>query len=338
MHDKRKLEHLQICLNEDVRSRATTGLERYYLIHEALPEMSREDVDLRTRFWEHALAAPLLISSMTGGTPLAREVNRRLAMAAQEYGLAIGLGSQRTGLEEPALMATYQVRDLAPDVLLLANLGAVQLNMGYGLDECRRAVESVGADGLVLHLNPLQEALQPGGDTAFSGLTERIAEICHSLEYPVMVKEVGWGLSARTARRLCEAGVAALDVAGAGGTSWSEVERHRSTSSAEARVAEAFCGWGIPTAESLRTVRAACPDLPLVASGGIADGVQAALCLALGADLVGLAQALLRPVMDSTKALLETLQVILDQLRVAMFACGAGTIEALDSSRIALRS
>ena len=338
VHDKRKLEHLQICLDRDVRSTTTTGLERYRLLHEALPEMALDQVNPRTCFLGHKLHAPLLISSMTGGTPLAREVNRRLATAAQELGLAMGLGSQRAGLEDPALMSSYQVRDLAPDVLLFANLGAVQLNAGYGLEECKRAVESVGADGLILHLNGLQEALQTGGDTDFRGLQERIAEICRCVEFPVLVKEVGWGMSGATARALCDAGVAALDVAGAGGTSWSKVERHRSTSPADAAVARAFCGWGVPTADALQDVRRACPDVPLVASGGIADGVQVALCLALGADLVGLAQALLRPAIESTEALMETLDIILRQLRIAMFACGAPTIKALDGSRVAPRS
>jgi len=338
LHDKRKREHLEICLQEDVRSAASVGLERYRLIHQCLPEMALDDVQTSTRFLGHELRAPLLLSSMTGGTGLAAEVNCRLATAAQELGLAMGLGSQRAGIEDPALMATYQVRDRAPDILLLANLGAVQLNYGYGVDECLRAVESVGADALILHLNPLQEALQPGGNTDFSGLLAKIERVCRELPVPVVVKEVGWGLSSQAAEQLCRAGVAALDIAGAGGTSWSEVERHRSGEPVGAEVASAFAGWGIPTADSLVRVRQTLPDLPLIASGGLTDGVEAALCLALGADLVGMAQPLLRPAMESAQAVIARLEVVIRQLRVAMFCSGARSIGQLDRSRVTTRS
>jgi len=338
LHDKRKLEHLEICLREDVRSAASVGLERYRLIHQCLPEMALDDVQTSTRFLGHEFRAPLLVSSMTGGTDLAAEVNRRLATAAQELGLAMGLGSQRAGIEDPTLMATYQVRSCAPDILLLANLGAVQLNYGYGVDECLRAVESVGADALILHLNPLQEALQPEGNTEFSGLLAKIERVCRELPVPVVVKEVGWGLSPQAAEQLCRAGVAALDIAGAGGTSWSEVERHRSEEPAAAEVASAFAGWGIPTADSLVRVRQTLPDLPLIASGGLTDGVEAALCLALGADLVGMAQPLLRPAMESAQAVIARLEIVIRQLRVAMFCSGARSIGQLDRSRVTARS
>ncbi len=333
-HVSRKQDHLRICQEESVHSTITTGLENYYLIHQALPEMGLQDVHTETRFLGHALRAPLLISAMTGGTAMAHEVNLRLAKAAQELGLAMGLGSQRAAIEDPSLMATYQVRGVAPDILLFANLGAVQLNYGYGVAECRRAVDSVGADALVLHLNPLQEALQPEGNTDYTGLVDKIAQVCASLHVPVIVKEVGWGLSAETARVLQQAGVAALDVAGAGGTSWSEVERYRSPSPADAEVAAAFAGWGIPTAEALRQVREALPEMPLIASGGITNGVEAALCLALGANMVGLAQALLPGAMNSFEAVMEKLSIILRQLRIAMFCTGARQITDLDSSRV----
>lgn len=338
MHEKRKQEHLEICLNEDVRSTTSTGLERYGLVHEALPEMALDDVDTRTRFMGRELAAPLLISAMTGGTSLARHVNRRLATAAQTCGIAMGLGSQRAGIESPELMATYQVRDVAPDILLFANLGAVQLNCGYGLDECLCAVESVGADALVLHLNPLQEALQPEGNTDFGGIVKKIEALCHALPVPVLAKEVGWGLSSRAASALRDAGVAALDIGAAGGTSWSEVERHRSLSPADAEVAAVFSRWGIPTAECLRAVRAACPDLPLIASGGITNGVEVALCLALGADLVGMAAALLRPAVTSLESVMNKLDVVLRQLRVAMFATAAPTLDSLGAGHLVTRS
>jgi isopentenyl-diphosphate delta-isomerase len=213
----------------------------------------------------------------------------------------------------------------------------VQLSYGYGVKECLRAVESVKADALVLHLNPLQEALQPEGNTNFAGLLGKIAQVCRALPVPVIVKEVGWGISTAVAEELCQAGVAALDLAGAGGTSWSEVERYRSATPAEAEVAEAFADWGIPTADALVAVRQACPSLPLVASGGIKDGVEVAKCLALGASLAGIAQPLLRPAMDSAEAVSGQLRIILCQLRVAMFCTGARTVADLDFSRIVPR-
>ncbi|MFP3895306.1 MAG: type 2 isopentenyl-diphosphate Delta-isomerase [Anaerolineales bacterium] len=337
-HGKRKDEHLEICLNEDVTSALTTGLERYHLVHNALPDIALDDINTESRFLGHTLRAPLLISAMTGGTDLAQKINRRLATAAQQLGLAMGLGSQRVSIENADLTETYKVRDYAPDILLLANLGAVQLNYGYGVQECRRAVESVRADALALHLNPLQEALQSEGNTDFRGLLEKIAHVCETLEYPVLIKEVGWGLSAETATLLQEAGATALDVSGAGGTSWSRVEQHRSRSTIQSQVAGAFDAWGLPTAESLIQVRKACPHLPLIVSGGITDGVQMALCLALGADLVGIGRPLLSPATQSTGTVVEFLTVIIHQLRTAMFATGALTLAHLDPSHIERRS
>lgn len=335
VHADRKREHLAISLGQDVRSASATGLERYRLVHEALPEMALAEVDTRTSFLRHTLQAPLLISAMTGGAPEAREINRRLAVAAQTLGLALALGSQRAALDDPSLLTTYQVRDLAPDIPLLANLGAVQLNYGVGPDACRRLVEAVEADALVLHLNPLQEALQPEGNTDFRGLAVKIEVLCQTLGKPVIVKEVGSGFAVDTAQRLHEAGVWALDIAGAGGTSWSEVERLRARTPADAEVAAAFVAWGHPTAEALIALRAAFPDWPLIASGGIRDGLDVAKCLALGANLVGMAHALLESAATSLEALHTRLEVAIRQLRVAMFCSGARTLVALDASRLA---
>ena len=338
MHNDRKREHLEICLTRNVRSQGATGLECLRLTHQALPEMALADVNTETEFLGHRLRAPILISAMTGGTDRAQSINRRLARAAQAFGLAMGLGSQRASLESPELLGTYQVRDVAPDILLFANLGAVQLNYGYGPDDCLRAVEDVQADALVLHLNPLQEALQPEGNSDFRGLADKIARVCRELPVPVIVKEVGWGLSAQAARTLCDAGVAALDVAGAGGTSWSEVERHRSASAVEAEVSVAFANWGWPTVETLDTVRRACPKHPLIASGGVRDGVEAAICLALGANLVGMAHPLLLPATESQEATTQALSIVLGQLRTAMFCTGARTLTDLDTSHLTVRS
>ncbi|HKO23231.1 MAG TPA: type 2 isopentenyl-diphosphate Delta-isomerase, partial [Chloroflexota bacterium] len=247
----RKIDHIRINLEEDVAAKGiTTGLERYRFEHQALPNLDFDDVDPGVRFLGHTLRIPLLISSMTGGVAEGGRINRNLARAAQACGVALGLGSGRIALEDAAAREHFRVRQEAPDVLLLANLGAVQLNYGYDARHCLDLVQMLEADALILHLNPLQEAVQPEGNTRFAGLLDRIAEVCARLPIPVVVKEVGWGLSADVVRVLAQAGVAAVDVAGAGGTSWSEVERLRSGDQMAA-VAAAFAGWGIPTADAL---------------------------------------------------------------------------------------
>lgn len=331
IHEKRKADHIRINLEEDVAfKRLTNGLERYFFMHRALPELDLAAVDTGVTVLGKRLKTPLLISSMTGGTARARELNRRLAEGAQAAGIAMGLGSMRAAIEDPALEATYQVRDVAPDILLFANLGAVQLNYGYGLAECERAVAMIDADALILHFNALQEAVQPEGDGNFAGLLDKIAAICRALPVPVVAKEVGWGFSAEDARRLAEAGVAAIDVAGAGGTSWSQVEMHRAPTARLARVAGAFIDWGIPTAVSLRYCRAAAPGLSLFASGGIKDGIEAAKCVALGASLVGLAGEFLRAAdAGGAPGVVELAETITDELRVAMFCAGAADLAAL---------
>lgn len=330
MHNQRKTEHLRISLGEDVRfPNLTTGLERYHFVHQALPEINRDDIDLSTTLLDKHLNAPLIISSMTGGTEEAETINQNLALAAQIHGLGMGVGSQRAALEEPNLYPTYQVRDVAPDILLLANLGAVQINYGYGVEHCQRAVEMIQADGLILHLNPLQEALQPEGNTDFSGLLAKIEDVCCGLSVPVIVKEVGWGISEEVARKLANAGVSAIDVAGAGGTSWSEVEMHRAASETSRRIAAAFADWGIPTAESIQMVRRGAPGLTLIASGGIRTGVEAAKSIALGADAVALATPFLKPATVSPEAVSEKIREILEQLRTAMFCVGARNLQEL---------
>jgi len=331
---QRKDEHLQINLSEDVASALTTGLERYRLVHQALPEISLAEVDLgQTLFGIHQ-RVPVLVSSMTGGTEWAERINRHLALAAEEVGLAMGVGSQRGAIEDPGLAKRFQVRRYAPKVLLLANLGAVQLNYGYGVDECRRAVEMIGADALVLHLNPLQEALQPEGQADFRGLVDKIGTVREKLGVPIIVKEVGWGLSRQAARLLYAAGVDALDVAGAGGTSWSQVEMHRNPDPYGAQTAGVFVGWGIPTAESLLAVREVFADRPVFASGGLRTGVDIAKCLALGARLGGMASPFLKAADESPEAAVRTMRMIADQVRIAMFACGARRLSELTADKL----
>ncbi|HKU81840.1 MAG TPA: type 2 isopentenyl-diphosphate Delta-isomerase [Candidatus Tumulicola sp.] len=322
----RKAQHLQINVERDVAAKGVdAGFAAYAFVPKALPEIDLEEVDLSTRLLGRTLRAPLLISCMTGGTPEATRVNRTLAAVAQRFGLAMGLGSGRALLESAASLPTFDVRPIAPDVLLLANLGAVQLNRGYGADDCRRLVDLLRADGLALHLNALQEALQPEGDTCFRGLLREIAALCSAVDFPVIVKEVGWGIPADDVRALADAGVAAVDVAGAGGTSWSEVERHRTPQPWRGRVAAEFAGWGIPTADCLVQARAAAPEATLIASGGIRSGLDAAKALALGAAAAGVAGPFLRAAYEGEGTAADLASAYVETLRVALFSVGART-------------
>ena len=330
----RKADHIRINLDEDVRSGLTSGLERYHFVHQALPELNLEDVELNLELFGRELQAPILISSMTGGTDQAGKINRILAEAAQETGIAMGLGSQRAAIENPGLSSTFQVRQFAPDVLLFANLGAVQLNYGYGIEQCQRAVDMIAADALILHLKPLQEAVQPEGDTRFAGLLNRIEEICQALPVPVIIKEVGWGFSELAARQLAAAGIAAIDVAGAGGTSWTQVEMHRAETQDQARLAAAFIDWGIPTAQAIMNVRKVAPNLEVFASGGLRDGIDIAKCLALGASLGGLASPFLKAANQSLEKTIDTISLIRRQIAVAMFASGTANLEKLRQARL----
>lgn len=332
--DQRKADHIKINLEQDVRSALTTGLENYRFIHEALPEVDLNHVDPSLVLFGRRLFAPILVSSMTGGTSDAGTINLRLAEAAQEVRVAMGVGSQRAALEHPEQAATFQVRKVAPDILLFANLGAVQFNYGYGVDECRRAVDMIQADALYLHLNPLQEAVQDAGDTNWVGIAKKIEEVCARLPIPVIAKEVGWGISERTAKLLAECGVSAIDVAGAGGTSWSQVEMHRAPDEFTRRLAATFVGWGIPTAESILNVRRATPDMPIFASGGLKDGLDIAKCIALGATLGGMAGPFLKAAAVSAENVVEMMNLTKRQIEVTMFACGAGRLDELKVGKL----
>jgi isopentenyl-diphosphate delta-isomerase len=332
--EARKADHIRINLEEDVRSGLTTGLERYRFVHRALPELNLEEIDLSQELFGRKLRAPLLISSMTGGTDQAAEINRLLATAAQETGVAMGVGSQRAAIENPKLAASFQVRRYAPQVLLFANLGAVQLNERYGVRECLRAVEMIEADALILHLNALQEAVQPEGDTRWAGLLKKIETVCRTLPMPVIAKEVGWGFSERDARWLADAGVAAIDVAGAGGTSWSQVEMHRARDESQRRLAAAFVDWGIPTAQAILNVRRAAPELIVIASGGLRTGVDIAKCLALGARLGGMASPFLKAAARSLEDVILTIQELRREIQVCMFAAGVGSLDQLAQAEL----
>jgi isopentenyl-diphosphate Delta-isomerase len=330
----RKADHLRICLDENVQFAQTTGLERYRFAHCCLPELSYEAIDLTTQFLGKPLRAPLLISSMTGGTDQAKTINYRLAAIAQQYGLAMGVGSQRVAVETPDVALTFAIRSIAPEALLFANLGAVQLNYGYGLDQCRKIVDLLEADALILHLNPIQECVQTGGDTNFGGLLEKIAQLCEKLPVPVIAKEVGNGISALIAQKLIAAGVAAIDVAGAGGTSWARVESERAQDARQRRLGQTFADWGLPTAECIVGVRAADATIPLIASGGLRNGLDVAKSIALGADLAGLALPFLQAADQSEAALHELMEILIAEVTTALLCTGCQNLAALRSRSI----
>jgi len=333
--DQRKADHIKINLEQDVRSALTTGLEKYRFTHEALPELDLTRLDTTLSLFGRRLATPILVSSMTGGTEAAGEINQRLARAAQEVGVAMGVGSQRAALERPELIPTFSItRKVAPDILLFANLGAVQLNYGYSVDHCRRAVDMIAADALILHLNPLQEAVQDAGDSNFASLAKKIEMVCKKINVPVIAKEVGWGISEKTAKLLADCGVSAIDVAGAGGTSWSQVEMHRAPDEFTRQLAAAFVGWGIPTADSILNVKRTAPKMTVFASGGLKDGLDIAKCLALGATLGGMAGQFLRAAAVSTEEVVEVMKLMKRQIEVTMFACGAERLNGLKIDKL----
>lgn len=328
--EDRKVDHIRINLEKDVQfPQLTTGLERFRFLHQALPELNLSDVDTTVKLFNKKLSAPILISSMTGGTEIAMRLNLHLAEAAQANNVALGVGSQRAALKNPDVAYTYRVRHIAPDILLFGNLGAVQFNYGYGVDECRRVVEMIEADALILHFNVLQEAVQPEGDTNFAGLLAKVEQVCKTLEVPVIAKEVGWGFSEQNCRDLANAGVAAIDVAGSGGTSWSEVEYHRAPTAFHARVAAAFADWGIPTADAIENAVRAAPQLPIIASGGLRDGIDIAKCIALGAIMGGMAGPFLKAADVSAEAADELVRATSAQIRVAMLCSSARTLDDL---------
>lgn len=325
----RKKDHIKINLEKDVNSEITTGLDKVRFIHQALPEIDLEQTNIELMMFGKMLAAPILISSMTGGTKEAGLINQILAEAAQEEGIALGLGSLRAGLENSQLLSSYQVRKIAPDVLLFSNLGAVQLNYGYSVDDCRRAVELVEADGLILHLNALQEAVQPEGETCFSGLLKKIEGVCRKLSVPVIAKEVGWGISKETAAMLASAGIAAIDASGAGGTSWSQVEMYRIQDRFQAQTAGAFREWGITTLDSIQNIKKAAPEVNVIASGGLRNGVDIAKCLALGADLGGMASPFLKTAAVSVDETIRLIRSCKREIKICLFATGSSSVDDL---------
>jgi isopentenyl-diphosphate Delta-isomerase len=330
----RKADHLRICLEDDVQfHHLTNGFNEYRFVHTCLPELNLNEVNLGTKFLGKELKVPLLISSMTGGTEQAKMINSRLAVAAQKYGLAMGVGSQRIAVEQPNLAHTFAIRSLAPDAMLFANLGAVQLNYTYGLEQCLQAVEILAADALILHLNPLQECIQPNGDTNFKGLLGRIHQLCQQIDVPVIAKEVGNGISQSMATKLIEAGVDAIDVAGAGGTSWAMVESERAENNLQRQLGRTFADWGISTADCIVQIREQYQDLPLIASGGLRNGMEVAKAIALGSDLGGLAFPFLQAASESEAAVDELIELLIAELKTVLFCTGNANLSELKCSQ-----
>jgi isopentenyl-diphosphate delta-isomerase len=323
----RKLRHIDACLHGPVSyETVTTGFERYRLPYNALTQTSLNAVDVSTTFLGAPLRAPVLIGAMTGGAELSRTINRNLAEAAQKLGIGMMLGSQRIMLDDNSVAAaSFEVRELAPDVLLIGNIGLAQLSDAL-VPKLAAALDRIGADALAVHTNPLQEAMQDNGDTDFSGSLARLRHLAEDLPYPVLVKEVGHGIGAAAAERLRGMSIAAVDVAGAGGTSWARVEQLvRYGEVRDPAIAE----WGIPTAQALAEVRATLPGMPLVASGGIRTGLDAAKALMMGADVVALARPLLAPAIESPAAALDTLHKFIEELRICLHGCGVADLAAL---------
>jgi len=334
---RRKEEGIDVVLGKNVQAKeATTLLECVHLIHCALPEMDMAEIDLSVNFLGKKLLAPIVIDSMTGGAPKAEEINGTLAEVAQEMGFAMGLGSQRAGLLSEGMARTYSVaRKRAPSAFLFANIGGAQLAKGFPVEDAEKLVSMIGADALAVHLNPLQEAVQPEGEASFRGVLASIANLCQKLSVPVIVKEVGAGISREVARELEGAGVKAINVSGAGGPSWAGVEAIRATEQKEtgkAALGSLFWDWGIPTAAALIEARDAV-RVPLIASGGLRNGLEVAKCLSLGADVCGMARPMLESAVKGRKTLEAFAEHTLLELRTTMFVTGAGTVSELKAVR-----
>ena len=333
MERDRKAEHIELSLKPQVQSRHNY-FDAYWFEHCALPEINFAEINTAVSFLRKTINAPILISSMTGGTSSARQINEHLALGAEAMGIPLALGSQRKAIEDASQVDTFQIRGLAPSIPILGNVGAVQFNYGFGLEECERMVEMVEADALILHLNPLQEVLQPEGQTDFSSLLPKIGKIASELSVPLVVKEIGCGLSGALAKRLVEHGVTILDTAGAGGTSWARIETYRS---GELALGDLYAEWGIPTPVSIKQVSSV-PGVTTIASGGIRSGLDVAKSIALGGDVAGLASPFLKPAIESQTAVQSTIHRIVHELKVAMFCAGAHTVDALKKAPLHQRS
>ena len=331
----RKKDHIEICLKRDVQfNQLASGFEGFNFSHNALPEININEIDLSIEILGKKLNAPIFVSSMTGGLEQGEKINKNLAKACQNLNLFMGMGSQRITLEMPESLDSFKVRDVAPDILIFANVGAVQLNYGYTEKELKYFVESIGANALYLHLNALQEAIQPEGDQNFSGLTQKIIDIAETFSYPIFLKETGCGISAKTAENFNYSKIAGIDIAGGGGTSCALIEAYRAKNPLQSRIGETFRNWGISTAQSLIEVKKAVKNKYIFASGGIRNGIDIAKAIALGADAVGIAYPLLEPATKSFEDVENVLNQYIEELRICMFCLGAKSLDDLKNTLI----
>ena len=334
---QRKKEGIVIPLTKNVQAKeSSTYLEYVKLIHNALPEIDYEVVEITQNFLNHNFKAPIIIDSMTGGTPEATKINSRLSLVAEKFGLGMGLGSQRAGLLSSELAETYSIaRSNAPSAFLVANIGGAQLSKGLKVQEIKNMIEMIEANALVVHLNPLQELIQPEGEPKYKGVLSKIKEICANFDIPIIVKEVGAGISMEVAKKLESAGVSAINVAGSGGTSWAGVEKLRAETAHDSNkinLGELFWDWGIPTAVSLIEVRNSV-KIPVIASGGLRNGLEIAKCIALGANMCGMAFPFLRQASKSFESLCDFTNKTLIELKSTMFLVGTKNIAKLAKSR-----
>ena len=326
----RKDQHLDVVLSGRGRHALASGFDDWRFVHEAMPDLDHAQIDLGADLVGRRLQAPLLISAMTGGPARAEAINARLAEAAQHLGIALAVGSQRAAIEGGATGGLDRsLRDRAPDTVILANIGAAQLTRGFGFDQAKRALDMIGADALVVHLNPLQEACQPEGDRDWWGVGAALQALIRDLDVPVIVKETGAGISAVTAQRLTAMGAAGIDVAGAGGANWGLIEGERATDPADKAHAAAFATWGMPTARAIAEARNALPDALIIGSGGVRDGVDVAKAVRLGADVVGMASGVIQAATESTEAVVSHFQTVIRQLRTVCFCTNAASLHAL---------
>ncbi|MCD6431412.1 type 2 isopentenyl-diphosphate Delta-isomerase [Candidatus Bathyarchaeota archaeon] len=330
---KRKADHIRISLEKDVQARKTTTcFEDIHLIHKALPEINKQEINLSTEVFNHKFSAPLIVGAITGGTPEATRINAAIAEAVEELGLGMGVGSQRAAIEDKKLEKTFTIaRKKAPNAFLIANIGGVQLVNGYSIKEVERAVAMIEADAIAIHLNPLQEAIQPEGQTNFRGILEKISEIAEEIDKPLIVKETGAGIAAEEAKKLEAVGVNGIDVSGAGGTSFAAVEYYRvkgPKNSFQRKLGDVFWDWGIPTAISVVEVSQSV-KIPVIASGGVRDGVDMAKALALGANLTSLSQPILQAAVKGARETKNVLSLLIEELRNVMFLVGANSVQEL---------
>ncbi|MDP7260409.1 MAG: type 2 isopentenyl-diphosphate Delta-isomerase [archaeon] len=321
----RKLDHIKIVSNEKVEAKEkTTLLEEVELIHNSLPGLDRDSIDVNIELFGKKLKIPFLISGMTGGHPDAEKFNLALAEAAEQSGSAFGLGSQRAMLEDKSLSSTYKVRSVAPTALIFGNIGIPQISE-YSPSDISSMLDDVGADALAVHLNPLQESVQPEGDVDMVGLAASLKDLVKELGFPVIVKETGAGISKDVAKILIDCGVSAIDTGGAGGTSFAAVELFRK----EGNELSEFWDWGIPTAASILEIRAVSKEIPLIATGGIRSGLDAAKAIALGANVVGMAGPMIKAATKGSAEVLLEIEKLRKSLGTAMFLCGASKLSEL---------